>query len=170
MKRLPVSVGIILVLSVGFMSVHFYSKPEVDGARLTVGFVAITNDITETDLAILTLSNAGPLSVDVTDPMIEGRNTPIIIGGGYFFRTHLAPSSQPLTVKVVMARTQDQWRVTFYYIPRSFGDRIRRLAAPLLRCLGIQMRNRSVNVSTVHSEWMDPTSQINWMRLDWMVP
>lgn len=95
MKRLRVSIGISLVLSLSLVITYFVNQKS-NRARLWVGFVAITNNIHGTNMAIFSLSNTGHRAVDVADPTIELRNTPVIIGGGLVFRTVLRHSNQAI--------------------------------------------------------------------------
>lgn len=173
MKLSRVSLGMILIVCVSLVLVCLYRKPQTGRANLTVRFVAFTNDLTGTKWAIFTLSNTGDCYIEVGLPAeIELRNTKRNNPGGYVFPTLLPPSNQPLTVKVVAPRTQEQWRAVFTYYPVNLRDRFNRLVAPSLNRFaassGIQMRVRAVVGSTAYSEWMAPTVQMGWMGFAWM--
>ena len=82
--RLRVSVGIILILSMSLGVVHLCQKPVVEPAQITVGFLAMTNDLDGQTLATFTLSNKGHLPIQVADPLVELMHKAPIIGGGFF--------------------------------------------------------------------------------------
>src|SRR5206468_425950 len=134
--------------------------------KLSIRLVGMTNDVAGTRIAIFTLRTTDLVSVQVADPVVELRNQPLIIGGGLFLRNRVSPG-KPRTMKIVMPTTQDEWRVAVYYYSASLRDRVREAAA---RLLGIQMRSHLVTFSTVHSDWMAPTSQMDWLGSDWMKP
>jgi hypothetical protein len=155
MKRWRVMFIVILGLIAALLFANSWSKPHAE--KLSVRLVAMTNDLAGTRIAIFTLRSTGLAWVYVADPMIELRNQPLTIGGGFFFRTQLSPVGQPKTVQVVMPKTQSEWRVAFHYYSEDLRQGVREVAA----LLGIQMRSHSITFSTVHSDWMAPTSLQN---------
>jgi hypothetical protein len=168
MKRWLVMVPLILGLGVGLALIHSSRQPH--GAKLNVRLVAVTNDLAGTSFAVFALSAVALIRVDAADPIIELRNQPPIIGGGWIFGTRLSPGGRPATVKVAVPKTQDEWRVAFYYYPLGLRQRVTEVVTRLFGIFGMQMRGRSITLSTAHSDWMAPTSQINWLESDWLKP
>lgn len=169
MKLSPVSLGIILILSVSLAMVCLYRKPQTDRPNLTVQFATFTKDATGTKLAVFALSNTGNTPIEVLLPaLVELRYTERNNPGRLVRPIVLSPSRQPWTEKVAVPQTQAQWRVTLDYYPITLRERLSRLAAPLLGRLatrfGIPMRAQVVNSSSAQSEWMDPTVRMDWME------
>ena len=160
-------VAVVLGLSVSLALIHSSRKPH--GPKLNVGLVGVTN-ITGMNYAVFTLRAVGSIRVDVADPIIELRQRPAVIGGGLLFKTRLSSSTQATTVKIAVPKTQDEWRVAFFYHPVSLGQKMSETMARLLRIFGLHMRGSLMVLSTAHSDWMEPTSEINWLGLDWMKP
>ena len=168
--RLLVSVGIVLTLTVSLGVVHLCQKPVVQPARITVRFLAMTNDLNGQTLATFTLSNNGHLPIQVADPFVELLHKETMIGGGIFLRTRLSPRGRPLTAEVTVPRNPDQWRVTFYYYPIELRHRLGELLVHLPANWGKRWRYPQFGLSTVHSDWMEPISELDWRSTDWLDP
>jgi hypothetical protein len=167
MKRPTALVAVILGLGVSLALIHSTRKPH--GPKLNIRFVGVTNTM-GTSYAVFTLRAAGSIGVHVADPIIELLQRPPVIGGGLCYKTRLSSAGQPATVKVALPKTQDEWRVAFYYHPVSLGQQLSETLARLLGMCGLQMRGRSMVVSSAHSDWMEPTSQVDWLGSDRMKP